>query len=211
MVTKLSLIRYYHSELLRLNAEGGTFYKPLFFEFPDDAGAYEAPMLNVMLGRSLKLGVPSTETTIGNTDFYYPKGLWCDVFGKAKCRTQATSGNVTITGTSLGDFYLELREGHLIPFQDAATLHTALKVNNTEDLKDQAVDFLVLPICDSTSCHASGQYLNDDDTQVDLDGNLNNYTISYERLASEPDTLTLTVTQNKLATKHKDNIINKAD
>ena len=42
MVTKLSLIRYYHSELLRINAVGGTFYKPLFFEFPDENGAYEA-------------------------------------------------------------------------------------------------------------------------------------------------------------------------
>lgn len=61
MYTKLSLIRYYESMLTRVSILGGTFYKPLFFEFPNDAGAYDAQMLNVMLGDALKLSVQSTD------------------------------------------------------------------------------------------------------------------------------------------------------
>lgn len=33
MYNKLSLVRYYHSEMLSLSKVGGTFFKPLFFVF----------------------------------------------------------------------------------------------------------------------------------------------------------------------------------
>jgi alpha-glucosidase (family GH31 glycosyl hydrolase) len=56
------LVRYYYTELQRLNQNGGTFYKPLFFEFPEDEKAYRDFELNIMLGSSLKLGVLSNNT-----------------------------------------------------------------------------------------------------------------------------------------------------
>jgi len=39
---KYSLIRYYYTSLFILSTQGtgGTFYKPLFFEFPDDLNAF---------------------------------------------------------------------------------------------------------------------------------------------------------------------------
>jgi len=57
MLAKLSLMRYYQTEMTKLHLSGGTFYKPLFFSFPLNDGAYEAPQLNIMLGESLKLSV----------------------------------------------------------------------------------------------------------------------------------------------------------
>jgi lysosomal alpha-glucosidase len=59
MINKLSLIRYYHTEMLKVNELGGTFFKPLFFEFPEDKGAYEAQTFNAMVGSSLKLAFNS--------------------------------------------------------------------------------------------------------------------------------------------------------
>jgi alpha-glucosidase (family GH31 glycosyl hydrolase) len=38
---KYSMIRYYYTEITWASVTGGAFYKPLFFEFPSEAGAYE--------------------------------------------------------------------------------------------------------------------------------------------------------------------------
>jgi alpha-glucosidase (family GH31 glycosyl hydrolase) len=58
MKTRMSLIKYYHTELTYLHLNGGTFFKPLFFEFPDDAAAMEASQeYNFMLGSAIKLGI----------------------------------------------------------------------------------------------------------------------------------------------------------
>ena len=61
---KYSLIRYYYTHLFLLsqdNSTNGAFYKPVFFEFPNLAGAYRAePSENVMLGPSLKLSIKTT-------------------------------------------------------------------------------------------------------------------------------------------------------
>ena len=40
MVTKMSLVKYYQTELLDKHLYGGAFYQPLFFSFPDDANVY---------------------------------------------------------------------------------------------------------------------------------------------------------------------------
>lgn len=58
--TKYEMIRYYYSSLLLLSLRGsGTFYKPLFFEFPEDMMAYQGLTTNIMLGDALKLSVNS--------------------------------------------------------------------------------------------------------------------------------------------------------
>jgi len=57
MNMKMSLIRYYYTGLSEVQRNGGAFYKPLFFEFPDDPDAYHHQVRNVMLGSSLKLGI----------------------------------------------------------------------------------------------------------------------------------------------------------
>lgn len=51
------MIRYYHTQITKLHLEGGTFFKPLFFSFPDDPGAYENQENNIMLGDALKLSI----------------------------------------------------------------------------------------------------------------------------------------------------------
>jgi len=58
---KYSLIRYYYTELFILSLRGsGTFYKPLFFEFPEDNEASSTDIeYNVMLGSALKLSINS--------------------------------------------------------------------------------------------------------------------------------------------------------
>lgn len=66
-----------------LESNVGTFYKPMFFAFPNDPLAFQAnPAENVMIGPSLKLSIKTTEVinTMTDTNYYYfPKGIWCDI------------------------------------------------------------------------------------------------------------------------------------
>ena len=60
MRTKMSLIRYYYTQISEVQVSGGAFYRPIFFDFPGEQLAYDGGdslQQNVMLGDSLKLGV----------------------------------------------------------------------------------------------------------------------------------------------------------
>jgi len=63
-----------------IQQEGGSYFRPLFYDFPDEVGAYEDQELNVMLGPSLKLSVQSGDLHAAQTDFYFPTGRWCEVY-----------------------------------------------------------------------------------------------------------------------------------
>jgi alpha-glucosidase (family GH31 glycosyl hydrolase) len=79
---KYSLIRYYYTSLFDISTRGvGTFYKPLFFEFPNDIQATLNISSNVMLGSALKLSINSDSTTRNYSDFFFPAGLWCKLRG----------------------------------------------------------------------------------------------------------------------------------
>lgn len=80
MYTKFHMIRYFYTELTMSSRDGGAFYKPLFFEYPNDVKALDAPQeLNIMLGSALKLSVNSNTLNKNMTDFYFPAGHWCSL------------------------------------------------------------------------------------------------------------------------------------
>ena len=41
MQTKLALLNYYYTEMSLLHEEGGAFYKPMFFDYPEDLNTYQ--------------------------------------------------------------------------------------------------------------------------------------------------------------------------
>ena len=49
-----------------------TLYKPMYFEFPDEAGAYKDIANNVMIGSGLKTSVNAKSLTQNETDFFFP-------------------------------------------------------------------------------------------------------------------------------------------
>lgn len=168
--TKYHMIRYYHTQLTRLHFEGGPFYKPLFFEFPNDDEAYLHQEYNVMLGDALKLSVQSNTLNQNMTDFYFPEGTWCNVLNTTmeteSCVTYETGTTVSLE-TKAWNYHLHIREGHLVPMQDA----TSLNVNTTVDLQGEPVDIHILPTCDLTNCTATGEYINDDGLVLELTNN----------------------------------------
>ena len=150
------MIKYFYSQisLLSLDGNGGSFYRPLFFDFPDESGSYTNQEINVMLGRSLKLGILSRATG-ANTDtypFYFPKGLWCEVNGIQGANNCINSTGHTVSLPSKpGDYQLHLREGGMFPYQDVIGMGYQ-KIKTTQDLKKYPVEMHILPYCDSFSC-----------------------------------------------------------
>jgi hypothetical protein len=102
---------------------GGAFYRPLFFDFPNDDYAYLNQELNVMLGPALKLGIQSTHG-VPLTPFYYPAGRYCSVFCKFEtdCCKEYVNGTEVVLPSYAFNFYLDLLAGHIIPMQNATAI-----------------------------------------------------------------------------------------
>lgn len=101
----------------------GPFFNPLFFQFPDDMSAFTAEVSNnIMLGGALKLSVNANKLDQNTTTFYFPAGIWCNVFDPTeKCMT-LDEGMPTPLSTKAYEFYVHLFESHIVPMQDAKTL-----------------------------------------------------------------------------------------
>lgn len=122
---KYNWIRYYYSQFWNIKDHGGSFWKPLFFEFPADPESFEEIQVNIMLGDALKASIETrTLTPVNNmSTFYFPPGGWCQIFpapvDNTTCWRNATGQNVTLQ-SKLKDYYIHLREGFIVPHQDAA-------------------------------------------------------------------------------------------
>lgn len=130
--TKYRMIKYMYSELSMISQEGGVFMRPLFFEFPDDQGAYKDQYNSVMLGEGLKLAILTNAVNQNSTDFYFPAGTWCNINKKGMktetCSKYATGQDVTLD-TYAFNFYLHLREGYIVPMQDTYSLNFSTTVD----------------------------------------------------------------------------------
>lgn len=133
----MGMVRYYQTQLTLAHLEGGAFFKPLFFEFPDDSGALDASQeKNIMLGEALKLSVLTNQLDTNTTDYYFPAGTWCPLFhhsGVEACSVVATGANYTLPSKAY-DFHLHLRDGYIVPMQDGRDLVTTKGARTTTDL-----------------------------------------------------------------------------
>ena len=115
MRTKYCLLRYYYTNLFTLSMNGGgPFYKPLFFEFPDDPETYTDFENNVMLGSALKLSVLANNLDVNSTTFYFPAGTWCNIFNPNE-RCFSTEGETQTRRSYAYDYYVHLKDGHILP------------------------------------------------------------------------------------------------
>ena len=80
-----------------------------------------------MLGGALKLSVLTNALNQNTTSFYFPAGIWCNVFVPTEPCMNLAEGESKDLQTKAGDFYVHLYESHIVPMQDA----TALGVTTT--------------------------------------------------------------------------------
>jgi len=107
---KYQLMRYFYTQMWIISENGGAFYKPLFFDFPNDDIAYLNNHDNIMIGESLKLSILTSEDKETGT-FYFPEGWWCPIFTTYAC----IHGPKNMTWNKNG-FMVSIREGAIIPW-----------------------------------------------------------------------------------------------
>lgn len=110
---KYTILRYLYTNMMKISAEGGQIYKPVFYEFPEDPMAYKEPALNYMIGEALKASMLSTKTGVNETDFYFPAGTWCDLYTE---NCFLSNGESLKLRTKAYDYHIHLREGFIVPF-----------------------------------------------------------------------------------------------
>lgn len=66
---KYSLIKYHYTQYMNIWANGGVYYKPMFFEFPENDNSFDMARDNFdfMLGSALKVSHNSNETGQNHT------------------------------------------------------------------------------------------------------------------------------------------------
>jgi len=176
--TKYCLIRYYYSQYFALSMYGGApLYRPLFIDYHNDRNAFNDLKYNIMIGDSLKVSVLSDKTGQDHTDFYFPKGTWCNVFN-ATDRCFDSKGEHKTLRTTARDAYVHLRQGKIVPLQDAFTINFKKGTLTTRDLQDEPVEFHILGKADpdyDAAWYAESKYYNDDGETLEHDGTYNKY------------------------------------
>ena len=121
-----------------------------------------------MIGSALKTAINAVNLTQSTTQFYFPKGTWCSVFAPTigECLYFNQSQKYTLP-SRINESYVHLREGYIVPMQDA----TALGVRTTVDLQNAPVDLHILGsfnVPGVMNWQATGLYVNDDGMTTDL-------------------------------------------
>jgi len=70
-----------------------------------------------MLGQALKLSINGENLTLAQTDFYFPKGVWCRLSGSPQIDNcfNSTNGTTRTYPSGLSDYQVHLREGFIVP------------------------------------------------------------------------------------------------
>lgn len=118
MRQKYSLIRYMYTEYSNIAEEGGVFFKPIYFEEEfHDMDSQPNILYDFMIGSALKASVNSNQLNTNYTNFWMPKGTWCDIYHpKDRCFSEDKSGSHYNWSSKAYDSYLHLRQGYIMPF-----------------------------------------------------------------------------------------------
>jgi len=155
---KYSLLRYYYSKMFDLSINGGTLFRPIFFEFPLDYLAQKYSDFSFMIGEAI-LVVPVLNSSTNTVTAYFPRANWyhlqnlTQIIGPSEIKRE-----LEIFG---GFEYVNvfLRGGRILLYQDAI----ANKVKRTNELKKIPLEIIIAP--DETG-NAYGKYYFDNEDAI---------------------------------------------
>lgn len=101
----------------------------------------------MLVGNALKGSVETTDLAkLDSVDFYFPEGVWCQLIPTLQenftdCLDMTSAGQNVSLRSHMEDYYLHMRNGYIIPTQNASVHGT----NRTPDQLNQYTDLLILP------------------------------------------------------------------
>lgn len=107
---KYSLMNYYYTHMFFLSVEGGTFFKPTFFEYPSDVRLqYDHAEKNFMVGPAL-LVHPALIRDITIVEAYFPADIWYNWY-TGKRITTPFNRTLTLDAPLNGTINIHVRGG----------------------------------------------------------------------------------------------------
>lgn len=135
---RYNLLKYMYTQMAIIHKEGGSYFQPLWMQFPDDADAANKVGGNqAMLGEALLLSIQASDVNMNQTEFYLPAGTWCNIYNLEEICKVSTGQMMNMT-TYAYDFYVHLREGYGVTIQNSTT--NALNITNTSGLDKNPLD-----------------------------------------------------------------------
>lgn len=155
---KYSLINYYYTLMFQASFEGGSVFKPTFFEFPNDIRLqYTHSQDNFMIGKAL-LVHPVLAQGVSSVSAYFPAEIWYDWYTGQRIITPFNR-TLTLAAPLNGNINIHMRGGHIIPRNDGC-----LTASTTEQLR---FSNLTLVIAINAQGKATGHLVLDDGLSVD--------------------------------------------
>ncbi|MCQ2818335.1 MAG: hypothetical protein MJ252_13795 [archaeon] len=156
---RYSLLRYFYSELFMISlGKSGSFFKPLFFEYPNDVESYNYTNSAALIGNALYLIPCLTEEDkmIG----YFPNSDFMEFNSRKIFKTYNESEEKGTTEEFIFDYQsikLFMRGGYIVPYQDISNSI----IYNTHSLHEIKTDLIIQP--DSFTHIATGRMVFDND------------------------------------------------
>ena len=167
LTLRLSLVRYYYTIFFENYYNGGSFWKPLFFEFPDSDGSLDKIEETFMIGSSLKV-TPVLKPLAANeliTTYVPANTKFIDLIDLKTIIDGGSSGGYVNVQPNWNFPIVHLREGRIIPYQNFNESKTTYELVNIKSIN--------LVVYADSSLNAEGTLY------VDSDG------VSAETLSSE--------------------------
>lgn len=161
---RYAILRYYYTQLHMVSVEGGSVFRPMFYDFPDDPKTYDDFEKNIMIGEGLKVSA-ILQPGMDKDTFYFPDkntGKWCRLKTIPNQPTCVDRGS-TILDTPLEHLNLHIAPGSVIPYQEVFDHN----IKNIEDLKRTPMSFAIN--LDGTQYKAEGKLIMDQGNNQDLD------------------------------------------
>ena len=155
---KYSLLRYYYSNLFKVSlGEKGSFFKPLFFDYPLDSNTYIDMAESFMIGDAFLI-YPIYKNETDDVEVYLPKDDW-NIFPTGeiyKTQKDWTGGKIKLSG-EFNNINIFMRGGQIFPFQNTFNKFIA----NSKALSKEKTELYIIP--DSETHIASGDIIFDND------------------------------------------------
>jgi len=169
---RYNYIPYLYSHVIKLNQTGGMYFKPLFFEFPNDIMSYKDNQNTFMLGRHLKIAMAVDSLYETNRYFYFPAGSWCPLWKPTEDCITFEEGANQFLRASADVSHVHLRQGAIVPTADAFTN----KIMNVHDLRQFPLNLHISPLMNTAG--NIGFSANSDSFFVDNGEDFNSYDLS---------------------------------
>jgi alpha-glucosidase (family GH31 glycosyl hydrolase) len=163
---RYALLRYYYTQMYLNSINGGMFWKPLFFEFPNEAGAYEDVERNIMIGPAIKFSPMIHNSTADTEKFKFPPGVWVNIIDHSMVDVSRSTSDITLP-TTPDAINLHLRMGYIIPLQRKAE---AKFVDTTKQLHDMPMGLMIN--LDTSTKSAIGHIMIDDGETLETEDRL---------------------------------------